>query len=107
MSKAGYQSFTDISEDYLGPRAAFITGETYWFCWIMTAMADVIAVGVYVQYWFDNLQWVPAIICLIILLGFNLLTVKNFGELEFWFALIKVITILALIGIGVILLIRI
>ncbi|MFD1775175.1 amino acid permease [Paenibacillus rhizophilus] len=105
LSKAGYQSFTDIAEDYLGSRAAFITGWTYWFCWIMTAMADVIAVGVYVQYWFDIPQWVPAIFCLIILLGLNLLTVKNFGELEFWFALIKVITILALIGIGVILLI--
>ncbi|NJJ39123.1 amino acid permease [Paenibacillus apii] len=105
LSKAGYQSFTDIAEDYLGSRAAFITGWTYWFCWIMTAMADVIAVGVYVQYWFDIPQWVPAIVCLIILLGLNLLTVKNFGELEFWFALIKVITILALIGIGVILLI--
>ncbi|MCL6602210.1 MAG: amino acid permease [Paenibacillus sp.] len=105
LSNAGYQSFTDIAEDYLGPRAAFITGWTYWFCWIMTAMADVIAVGVYVQYWFDIPQWVPAIICLIILLGFNLLDVKNFGELEFWFALIKVITILALIGTGVVLLV--
>ncbi|MEH7179685.1 amino acid permease [Neobacillus vireti] len=105
LSKAGYQSFTDIAEDYLGPRAAFVTGWTYWFCWIMVAMADVIAVGVYVQYWFDIPQWIPAIICLIILLGFNLLTVKLFGELEFWFALIKVITILVLIAIGVILLI--
>lgn len=105
LSKAGYQSFTDIAEDYLGPRAAFVTGWTYWFCWIMVAMADVIAVGVYVQYWFDIPQWVPAIISLIILLGLNLLTVKLFGELEFWFALIKVITILVLIGIGVILLV--
>lgn len=105
LSKAGYQSFTDIAEDYLGPRAAFITGWTYWFCWIMTAMADVIAVGVYVQYWFDIPQWVPAIICLIILFALNLLTVKNFGEMEFWFALIKVITILALIGIGIVLLV--
>lgn len=105
LSKAGYQSFTDIAEDYLGPRAAYITGWTYWFCWIMTAMADVIAVGVYVQYWFDIPQWVPAIICVIILLGLNLLTVKSFGELEFWFALIKVITILALIGLGIILLV--
>ncbi|KGE20100.1 amino acid permease [Paenibacillus wynnii] len=105
LSNAGYQSFTDIAEDYLGPRAAFITGWTYWFCWIMTAMADVIAVGVYVQYWFDIPQWVPAIVCLIILLGFNLLDVKHFGELEFWFALIKVITILALIGTGVVLLV--
>ena len=105
LSKAGYQSFTDIAEDYLGPRAAFITGWTYWFCWIMTAMADVIAVGVYVQYWFDIPQWVPEIICLVVLLGLNLLTVKNFGELEFWFALIKVVTILALIAIGVVLLV--
>ncbi|MEW4372377.1 amino acid permease [Paenibacillus kandeliae] len=105
LSKAGYQSFTDIAEDYLGPRAAFITGWTYWFCWIMTAMADVIAVGVYVQYWFDIPQWMPAVLCLIVLLGLNLLTVKNFGELEFWFALIKVITIVALIGLGIVLLI--
>ncbi|WP_151733457.1 amino acid permease ['Paenibacillus yunnanensis' Narsing Rao et al. 2020] len=105
LSKAGYQSFTDIAEDYLGPRAAFVTGWTYWFCWIMTAMADVIAVGVYVQYWFDIPQWVPAVICLIVLLALNLMTVKNFGELEFWFALIKVVTILALIGLGIVLLV--
>lgn len=105
LSKAGYQSFTDIAEDYLGPRAAFVTGWTYWFCWIMTAMADVIAVGVYVQYWFDIPQWVPALVCLLLLLGFNLLTVKLFGELEFWFALIKVVTILALIVIGAVLLV--
>ncbi|WP_137791290.1 amino acid permease [Bacillus sp. E(2018)] len=105
LSNAGYESFTDIAEDYLGPRAAFITGWTYWFCWIMTAMADVIAVGVYVQYWLDIPQWVPAIVCLLLLLGLNLLTVKLFGELEFWFALIKVITILALIVIGVVLLV--
>ncbi|WP_050183749.1 amino acid permease [Domibacillus robiginosus] len=105
LSKAGYQSLTDIAEDYIGPWASFVTGWTYWFCWIMTAMADVIAVGVYVQYWFDIPQWIPAVVCLIILLGLNLLTVKLFGELEFWFALIKVITILALIGIGIILLV--
>src|SRR3954454_10652490 len=105
LSKTGYKSFTDIAEDYIGPWAGFVTGWTYWFCWIMTAMADIIAVGVYVQYWFDIPQWMPAIVCLILLLGLNLLTVKLFGELEFWFALIKVITILALIIIGVILLI--
>ncbi|GGH30360.1 amino acid permease [Paenibacillus segetis] len=105
LSKAGYQSFTDIAEDYLGPRAAFVTGWTYWFCWIMTAMADIIAVGIYVQYWFDIPQWIPEVLCLVILLGLNLLTVKNFGELEFWFALIKVVTILALIAIGIILLV--
>lgn len=105
LSNAGYQSFTDFAVDYIGPWAGFVTGWTYWFCWIMTAMADIIAVGMYVQYWFDIPQWVPALICLIILLGLNLLTVKLFGELEFWFAIIKVITILALIAIGVVLLV--
>ncbi|MFT8321533.1 MAG: amino acid permease [Bacillus sp. (in: firmicutes)] len=105
LSKEGAQSLTDIAETYLGPWASFVTGWTYWFCWIMTAMADIIAVGVYVQYWFHIPQWIPALICLVILLGLNLLTVKLFGELEFWFALIKVITILLLIAIGIILLV--
>ena len=105
LSNAGYQTFTDFAVDYIGPWAGYVTGWTYWFCWIMTAMADIIAVGVYVRYWFDIPQWIPAIACLVILLFLNLLTVKLFGELEFWFALIKVITIVALIVIGLILLI--
>ena len=105
LSNSGYQSFTDFAADYIGPWAGYVTGWTYWFCWIMTAMADIIAVGVYVQYWFDIPQWIPAILCLVILLGLNLLTVKLFGELEFWFAIIKVITILALIVIGIIMLV--
>ncbi|PLT32995.1 amino acid permease [Bacillus sp. V5-8f] len=105
LSNSGYQSFTDFAADYIGPWAGFVTGWTYWFCWIMVAMADIIAVGLYVQYWLDIPQWIPALICLIILLGLNLLTVKLFGELEFWFAIIKVITILALIAIGIILLV--
>ncbi len=107
LSNAGYTSFTDFASEYIGPWAGYVTGWTYWFCWIMTAMADIIAVGgVYAQYWFDiPPQWVPAIGCLVLLLLLNLLTVKLFGELEFWFAIIKVITIVALIIIGLIMLV--
>ena len=105
LSKGGYASFTEFATEYLGDWAGYITGWTYWFCWIMTAMADIIAVGMYTQYWFDIPQWVPAIACLVVLLILNLLTVKLFGELEFWFALIKIITIVALIAIGIVLLI--
>ncbi|WP_433956715.1 amino acid permease [Cytobacillus horneckiae] len=105
LSNSDYQTFTDFAVDYIGPWAGYITGWTYWFCWIMIGMADIIAVGVYMQYWFDIPQWIPAIICLLILLSLNLLTVKLFGEIEFWFALIKIITIIALIFIGIILLI--
>jgi D-serine/D-alanine/glycine transporter len=105
LSNAGYQSFTDFAADYIGPWAGYVTGWTYWFCWIMTAMADIIAVGVYVQYWFDIPQWIPALAALVILFGLNLLTVKLFGEMEFWFAMIKVITILVLIAVGIVLLV--
>ncbi len=105
LSNTGYTSFTDFASEYIGPWAGFVTGWTYWFCWIVIAMADIIAVGMYMQYWFDIPQWVPALACLVILLGLNLLTVKLFGEIEFWFALIKIITIIALIIVGIILLV--
>ncbi len=101
LSNTGYTSFTDFAAEYIGPWAGYVTGWTYWFCWIMTAMADIIAVGIYAQYWFDVPQWMPSLICLFILLALNLLTVKLFGELEFWFSIIKVVTIIALIVVGV------
>ena len=100
LSNAGYKTFTDFATEYIGPWAGYVTGWTYWFCWIMTAMADIIAVGIYAQYWFNIPQWVPSLICVVVLLVLNLLTVKLFGELEFWFALIKIVAIVAMIVIG-------
>ncbi|MBU3098952.1 MULTISPECIES: amino acid permease [Clostridium] len=98
LSNSKYHSFVDFVQDYLGNGAAFITGWTYWFCWISLAMADLTATGLYVQYWLPNVaQWVPSLIALVILLIMNLTTVKLFGEMEFWFALIKIIAILSLI----------
>ncbi|GAA0607954.1 amino acid permease [Virgibacillus siamensis] len=102
LTNLKYNSFVDIVKDYLGNLPAFITGWTYWFCWITIAMADLTAVGVYVQYWIPSVpQWIPGLIALIILLVMNLATVKLFGEMEFWFALIKIIAILGLIAVGV------
>ncbi|MEC0312516.1 amino acid permease [Bacillus subtilis] len=107
LSNLNYNSFVDFVQDYLGDMAAFITGWTYWFCWISIAMADLTAVGLYTQYWLPGVpQWVPGLIALIILLIMNLATVKLFGELEFWFALIKVIAILALIVIGLVMIFK-
>ncbi|OOM74448.1 D-serine/D-alanine/glycine transporter [Clostridium puniceum] len=107
LSNLNYHSFVDFVYDYLGERAAFITGWTYWFCWISLAMADVTAAGLYIQYWFPNIaQWVPSLIVLVILLIMNLTAVKLFGEMEFWFALIKVVAILALIIIGTFMIIK-
>jgi D-serine/D-alanine/glycine transporter len=107
LSNLNYHSFVDFVRDYLGDMPAFITGWTYWFCWVSIAMADLTAVGLYTQYWFPNVpQWMPGLIALVILLCMNLATVKLFGEMEFWFALIKVIAILALIIMGVIMIIK-
>jgi D-serine/D-alanine/glycine transporter len=107
LSNLNYNSFVDFVNDYLGKRAAFITGWTYWFCWISLAMADLTAAGLYIQYWFPNVaQWVPSLIALVVLLIMNLTTVKLFGEMEFWFALIKIVAILALIIIGTFMIIK-
>ncbi|AVK46964.1 MULTISPECIES: amino acid permease [Clostridium] len=102
LSNLNYHSFVDFVYDYLGNGAAFITGWTYWFCWISVGMADLTAAGLYIQYWLPNIpQWLPSLIVLVILLIMNLTAVKLFGEMEFWFALIKVVAILALIVIGI------
>lgn len=107
LSNLKHHSFVDFVQDYFGDKMAFITGWTYWFCWICLAMADLTAVGLYVQFWLPNIaQWVPSLIALIILFAMNLMTVKVFGELEFWFALIKVIAILSLIAIGTFMIIK-
>lgn len=101
VSDLSFHSFVDFTKEYLGERMAFLVGWTYWFCWICIAMADLTAVGLYVQFWAPEIpSWLPGLIALIILLILNLLTVKLFGEIEFWFALIKIIAIIALIVVG-------
>ena len=94
-------SFATYAEEFVGPWAGFITGWSYWFMWVVIGMAEITAVGVYVHYWFPEIpQWVPALITLGLLYSANLITVKLFGEIEFWFALIKVVTIVAMIVLG-------
>ena len=106
LSNLNHHSFIDFVEEYLGDRAAFITGWTYWFCWLSLAMADLTAVGLYMQFWIPWLpQWIPALVVLVALLLMNLTAVKYFGEMEFWFALIKVIAIISLIIIGIIMIV--
>ncbi|MCB5362248.1 amino acid permease [Pusillimonas sp. CC-YST705] len=101
LSNLEYRSFADVAGDLLGPWAQFFTGWTYWLCWIVTGVADVVAVAGYVSFWLPELApWIPALGLILLLLVLNLPTVRNFGEIEFWFALIKLIAIAALIGVG-------
>ncbi|WP_228488954.1 amino acid permease [Raineyella fluvialis] len=101
-----YKSFQDFAGDLLGPWAAFVVGWTYWLCWIFTGMADIIAVTGYWKFWVGDLPTALGLTVATLggLLVLNLLTVKLFGEIEFWFALIKVIAIVSLVGAGALML---
>lgn len=94
-------SFSKYARDYLGPLAGYITGWNYWFLWIVTVMAEITAVGIYMEYWFPGVpRWIWALAALIVMSTVNLLAVKAYGELEFWFALIKIVTIVSMIIVG-------
>ncbi|GLS46804.1 D-serine/D-alanine/glycine transporter [Methylobacterium brachythecii] len=102
LSNLAYKSFTDFADDLLGPWAGFFVGWTYWFCWIVTAIAEVVAIAAYAKFFFPLMpSWIPALACVGLLLGLNLVNVRAFGELEFWFAMIKIVAILALIFVGI------
>lgn len=95
-------SFAEYAREFFGPFAGFVTGWTYWVMWVVTGMAEITAAGVYVQYWWPSIpQWVTALVVLIVLFGANLISVKLFGEFEFWFSMIKVTAILGMILVGV------
>lgn len=102
LSDLSALSFVEFITRYLGQRLGTVAGWIYWLCWITIAMTEITAIGVYMRFWFPALpQWLPGLLFLVLLLGLNLFTVGAFGEVEFWFALIKIIAILALIGTGI------
>ncbi|MFK0073225.1 D-serine/D-alanine/glycine transporter [Arthrobacter woluwensis] len=103
LSNLNYKSFSDFAGDLLGPWAGFFTGWTYWFCWVVTGVADVIAIAGYAETLIPGIPlWIPGVLTILILLALNLPTVKAFGETEFWFALIKIVAIVALIVTGLV-----
>ncbi|ABO57308.1 amino acid permease [Burkholderia vietnamiensis] len=98
-------SFNRYAYEYIGPRAGFVTGWTYWFMWILCIMAEVTAVAIYMKFWFPGMPaWVWSLAALATMGLLNFVAVRAFGELEFWFAAIKIVTIVFMIlsGIGII-----
>lgn len=94
-------SFSRYAQDYLGPLAGFLTGWNYWFLWLVTCVAEITAVAIYMQIWFPDVdRWVWALLALASMGTINLITVRAFGEFEFWFALIKIVTIIAMVVAG-------
>ncbi len=106
LSNLNYKSFVDFTADLLGPAAGFFMGWSYWFAWIVTGIAEIVAITGYTKFWWPGLPaWVPALVTVGLVLGFNLFGVRNFGEAEFWFALIKVVAIVCFIVVGAVLLV--
>lgn len=95
-------TFINFITKYLGKGWGYFSGWSYWVSLIFLGMAEITAVSNYVQLWFpDWPAWQIQIVFLVLLSCVNLIAVKIFGEVEFWFGMIKIITILALIATGV------
>ncbi|MCP9331499.1 amino acid permease [Lactobacillus kefiranofaciens] len=98
MSDLNKHTYIDFIEQYLGKNIGFITGYLYWISWITLGMVETTALGIYFKYWFPTLKpWIPGIITIIFLLIINLISARVFGNLEFSFAIIKIITIVAFV----------
>ena len=99
-------SFANYASEYIHPVAGYLTAWSNIFQFIVVGISEVIAVGEYMNYWWPDLpQIIPGIVVILFLMFANLVSVKAFGELEFWFSTIKVVTIILMIiaGLGIIL----
>ena len=94
-------AFSHYAFENWGPFAGFFSGWNYWFNYIAVSMAELAVVGIYVNYWLPDVpSWVSAAVFLVLITAVNLINVKAYGEFEFWFAIIKVVAIIAMIGFG-------
>ncbi|GJH18327.1 amino acid permease [Caballeronia novacaledonica] len=94
-------SFSHFADKYWGHAAGFISGWNYWAIYILVSMAELSAIGIYMQYWWPGLPtWISALGCFVIVNAINLTSVKSYGETEFWFAIVKVAAIVGMILFG-------
>ncbi|NHC02503.1 amino acid permease [Acinetobacter sp. 187] len=106
LSNLQYKSFIDFTTDLIGPWAGYFVGWTYWLCWITIGIADLSAIIYYLQFFNHGLPFTPmegvmiSVAAIVFVTGLNLMTVKLFGEIEFWFAMIKITAIVVLIAVG-------
>jgi L-asparagine permease len=101
-------SFVSYAREFYGEKAAFAAGWLYFLNWAMTGIVDTTAIAHYCHYWkaFHAVpQWTLALIALVIVLAMNLISVKLFGELEFWASLIKVLALVTFLIIGTVFLV--
>ncbi|MCL6422032.1 amino acid permease [Brachybacterium sp. JHP9] len=104
MYRRSSGSFVSYAGELFGAKGAFIAGWSYFINWGLTGIAELIAIGLYIQNLLPNLSWfISALIALVLLVAANLISVRVFGELEFWASIIKVTAIVAFLVIGTLL----
>jgi len=96
-------AFVSWMREFFGEKAAYYTGWMYWTNWALTGIAELSAVGLYIQYWWPQMPtWATVLIALAVVLVVNLLSAKAFGEFEFWASVLKVSAIIVFLVIGII-----
>ncbi len=106
-SDPSQHTFVAFISRYLGPTVGHFTGWTYWIGLVFVCMAELTAVATYVQYWLPNVPaWLIEIVFLGVLASVNLIAARLFGEAEFWFAMIKIVAIVAMIVTGAFMMIK-
>ena len=100
-------SFVSYAREFFGEKSAFVSGWLYWLNWAMTAIVDITAIALYMHFFAKYVPWIGAVPqwawalgALLLVLGLNLVSVKVFGEMEFWFALIKVVALVGFLVVG-------
>lgn len=94
-------SFSHFAYRYWGNFAGFTSGWNYWLLYVLVSMSELTAAAGYIQKWLPYLPtWVSVLSCFILINAVNLTAVKIYGEVEFWFAIIKVIAVSAMILFG-------
>ncbi len=99
-------SFSHFAYKYCGSFAGFASGWNYWILYILVSMAELTAIGVYVQFWWPEVPlWASSLFFFLVINALNFASVKVYGETEFWFSIIKVVAIIAMILFGTYLLV--
>jgi AAT family amino acid transporter len=97
----GTGSFADYGAKYIHPLTGYLVKWSNVFQFIIVGISDIIAMTQYLNYWWPNLpDWLSGIVMIIFLTLANLASAKAYGRLEFWFAMIKVVTIIVMIIVG-------
>lgn len=98
-------SFSHFAYKYWGSFAGFASGWNYWVLYILVSMSELTAIGIYVHFWWPEIPlWSSSLFFFLTINALNLTSVKVYGEVEFWFSIVKVVAIIAMIVFGIYLL---